>query len=339
MKKILWLILSVIVVLAVFAFVWFVWPGPQIANAMSTLSEIKNQAAVAGPQGPKGDTGPAMDPADPAFKAVVDKAVANQIAQAQSAVQPVPATAGTSVSVVAATCILDSFPENARFGVQLTVKQLTGTDWEFDPSHASRVAGDVTHPELKADVDLSGCPVLVEGRKILNQEHHIWILIPGDKLYLDADGVFRAKEFSAWAYPSNWNMEDFSTAKAPIAGEFVDAKVNNMKANGYSWPIFVHKSDGTTFQFKAGDKVGAILPNNCNFAAPSHLNVTGVYNMSNKTFDASIGGEGCWVAAEVDGKWQYWQGAKDNIVFTTIDAWLMPSTFTEQNVIDWIAKQ
>ena len=169
MKKILWLILSVIVVLAVFAFVWFVWPGPQIANAMSTLSEIKNQAAVAGPQGPKGDTGPAMDPADPAFKAVVDKAVANQIAQAQSAVQPVPATAGTSVSVVAATCILDSFPENARFGVQLTVKQLTGTDWEFDPSHASRVAGDVTHPELKADVDLSGCPVLVEGRKILNQ--------------------------------------------------------------------------------------------------------------------------------------------------------------------------
>ena len=35
MKKILWLILSVIVVLAVFAFVWFVWPGPWVRATLA----------------------------------------------------------------------------------------------------------------------------------------------------------------------------------------------------------------------------------------------------------------------------------------------------------------
>ena len=315
-KRVLSIVLVIVVViLAVILCSGSVYAWPQIRSSLVVVGP----AGPAGPQGPAGPAGQNSGSAD--------------LLQNPEPASPAP------VTPLVATCILDSFPEEARFGVQLEVNKLTNADWEFNPQTAKRVSGDSTHPELKADADLSGCPVLVEGRKVLNEEHHIWILMFGDKQYLDADGIFYAKEFSAWAYPSNWNMEDFSTAKAPIAGEFVDAKVNNMKANGYSWPIFVHKSDGTTFQFKAGDKVGAILPNNCNFAAPSHLNVTGVYNMSNKTFDASIGGEGCWVAAEVDGKWQYWQGAKDNIVFTTIDAWLMPSTFTEQNVIDWIAKQ
>ena len=252
----------------------------------------------------------------------------------------VPEVKGEVPAATAVTeCVLDSYPESSRFGVQLSVLKMSGQEWEFDPNNANRVVGDTTHPELTAGADLSGCPVLIEGRKTLNKEHHIWILNPNDGQYLDNDGVFRAKEFSAWAYPSNWNVEDFSTTKAPIAAEFVDAKVNNQKANDYSWPIFVHKSDGTVLQFKAGDKTGAVLPNNCNFTEPSHLNVTGVYNSSNKTFDASIGGEGCWTAAKIDGSWTSWVNAKDNVVFTSIEAWLMPSNFTEQNTLDWIAKQ
>lgn len=336
-------LLAVLMILLIATMVVFVNAWPQIRSSLvgptgpqgpQGQEGVEGPAGPQGPQGPagesitgpKGDTGPAMDPAtllaDPTFKTVVDQALAS-----------------APVSVPVAACVLDSFPESARFGVQLEVKKLINTDWEFDPSHASRVAGDITHPELKADADLSGCPILIEGRKILNQEHHIWILIPGDKLYLDADGVFRAKEFSAWAYPSNWNMEDFSTAKAPIAGEFVDAKVNNMKANDYSWPIFVHLSDGTTLQFKPGDKVGAVLPNNCNFAEPSHLNVTGVYDSSNKTFDASIGAEACITAAKINGSWFSWHDAKDNVQFSTIEAWLMPSTWDQTQIDAWIAKQ
>lgn len=222
--------------------------------------------------------------------------------------------------------------------MQLAVKKLTNTDWEFNPATARRVNGDSTHPELSATADLSGCLMIVEGRKVLIKEHHIWILIPGSKRYLDADGIFRAREFSVYAYPSDWNMEDFSAAKAPIAAEFVDAKRNNMKQNGYDWPIYVHESSGNTLEFDPGSKFGAVLPNNCDFSQPSHLNVTGIYNTSTKTFDASIGGEGCWTAAKIDGSWQHWQNAKDNVVFATIEAWLMPSTFSEKDVMDWIAQ-
>jgi len=253
--------------------------------------------------------------------------MATQAAKATPTVQP-PTTTATS-------CILDSFG-TAAFGVQLAVDKKPSSDWEFDPTKASRVSGDTTHQELKSDADLAGCPVIIEGRKTLVEEHHIWILEPGSSLYLDPDGIFRAREFSAWAYPSNWNLEDFSTSKAPIAGEFVDAKVNNMLANGYSWPIFVHLSDGTTLQFKPGDKVGAVLPNNCDINVPSKINVTGVFNPVDKTFVASIGAEGCTTAAKIDGKWTTWRNAKDNVVFTTIEAWLMPGTWSQDQVDAWI---
>jgi hypothetical protein len=230
--------------------------------------------------------------------------------------------------------------------VQLTVDQKPDINWEFNPASAARVAGDTTHPELAADADLAGCPVIVEGRKdVSKHEHHIWILVPGDKQYLDSDGIFRAREFSAWAYPTNWNLDDFSTTKPPVAAEFIDGKRNNQQTNGYDWPIFVHQSTGNTLEFKPGTKIGAPLPNNCDFAEPSHLNVTGVYDSSAKTFDASIGAEGCWTAAydgnANGGVWTDWQGAKDNYIIhypTKFEAWLFPSTYTEMDVTAWEIK-
>ena len=237
-------------------------------------------------------------------------------------------------------CVLDSFPKEQRFGVQLTVDKKSDTNWEFNPQVAKRVSGDSAHPELRADADLAGCPVIIEGRKTLVKEHHIWVLLPGAKLYLDPDGIFRAKEFSAWAYPSDWNLDDFSTTKPPIAAEFVNAKTKNMKANNYSWPIFVHLANGNTLQFEAGQLVNNVtLPNNCNFTQPSKLNVTGVYDPGKNSFDASIGADGCWTVAKIDGFWTKWQGAKDNIVFRTVEAWLMPSTWNETNIDAWIAQQ
>ncbi|BCX14320.1 MAG: hypothetical protein KatS3mg088_003 [Patescibacteria group bacterium] len=241
----------------------------------------------------------------------------------------VPTPAPRTTPVATAPCIL------VQSGVQLKVDQKTDSGWwEFDPAKAVRV-GDRAHP----DASLAGCPVIIEGRKDLAEEHHIWILMPGNNRYLDSDGVFRARELSAWAYPSSWNLDDFSAAKPPIVAEFVDAKVNNMKANGYSWPIFVHLSDGTTLQFKPGDKVGAVLPSNCDFAEPSRINVTGVYDTSTKTFKASIGAEGCWTAARIDGDWVSWQNARDNVQFSSIEAWLMPLTWDKTQIDEWISQQ
>jgi hypothetical protein len=224
-------------------------------------------------------------------------------ATAVPAATATPAPAATATTAPAApadstSCVLDTFAPDKQFGVQLTVNKKPDTLWEFDPKTASRVAGDSTHPELVKDASLAGCPVVIEGRKTLVQEHHIWILEPGSTMYLDPDGIFRAKEFSAWAYPSNWNLGDFSTQKPPIAAEFVDAKRNNMQANNYDWPIFVHLSNGNTMEFKPGQKTGAVLPNNCNITDPSRINVTGVYDPGNKSFDASIGAEGCTTAAK-----------------------------------------
>lgn len=252
--------------------------------------------------------------------------------------QPTDTTTAITQSTVkdSKSCVLDTFNEKARFGVQLAVNKLTVDKWEFDPATAKRVPGDTAHPELAATADLSGCPVVIEGRKSLTKEHHIWVLSPGYKMYLDPDGVFRGREFSAWAYPTNWNLGDFSSEKAPIAAEFVDAKRNNMKANNYDWTIFVHLEDGSVVQFKAGDKVGAILPNNCAFESPQRLNVTGIYNPSAKTFVASIGGESCKTLAWVDGGGPVvWLGAKDNVTFKKIVAYLMPKAWTDERIEQW----
>ncbi|OGM82190.1 hypothetical protein A2394_02445 [Candidatus Woesebacteria bacterium RIFOXYB1_FULL_42_36] len=103
MRKILWLILIVIVFLAVLAFLWFVWPGPQIANTVNMLSEIKNQAAVAGPQGPAGPAGPQgpAGPAGPQGPAGQNQvsAVTVPAATAEPAVQPAVQPAGAQVIV------------------------------------------------------------------------------------------------------------------------------------------------------------------------------------------------------------------------------------------------
>lgn len=268
------------------------------------------------------------------------------VTETPEAVTPEPTE---TVVLASGACALDLFPKAQRFGVQLEVKKnlfdkakdLIGisNDWEFGPAGAKRVEGDSTHPELNADADLSGCTFVIEGRKDLIEEHHIWILVPGDIKYLDPDKMFRAKEFSAYAYPNDWNVEDFSAAKPPIAAEFVDAKRINMQQNGYDWPIFVHLSSGNVLEFEKGDKVGAKLPNHCDFAEPARLNVAGVYDSVSKDFNASIGADGCWTAAKVDGQWRHWRNALDNVQFSLIEAWLMPSSWTVDLVEAWIAKQ
>ncbi len=252
----------------------------------------------------------------------------------------IKASSSTTLRVsaaVATKCALDSFSENARFGVQVQVAVHNGVDWEFNPSKAKRLIGDTAHPELAASTDLSGCPVVIEGRKVLIAEHDIWILIPGDGRYLDQDGIFRAKEFSAWAYPTNWNLDDWTTTKPSISAEFVTAKRHNQKQNGYDWLIVLNTSTGSQLKFPSGsDTPSVTLPNNCKFESPQLLNVTGVYVAGSNSFNASIGAEGCWTVATIDGQVSRWMNARDNVVYKSVKAYLLPSSWSQSQIDAWL---
>jgi hypothetical protein len=183
--------------------------------------------------------------------------------------------------------------------------------------------------------NVSGCNMIFEGRLDQSQEHHIYVLrsSAGKGPYFDSDGNFIFLEGSVWIYPTGWNMDDFGAEKPPIAAEFVNAKRDNMRANGYDWPIIVHKTDGSTVEFPAGTKVmGVTLPNNCDFSEPQAITVSGVYDPQTGQFVASIGAAGCTTVALLDSKVFQWEGAKDGVTYKQVEAWLMPANYSQQQI-------
>ncbi len=182
--------------------------------------------------------------------------------------------------------------------------------------------------------NVSACNMIFEGRLDQSQNHHILVLRAPEGVNhqaFDADGNFIFSEGSLWAYPSHWNMQDFSTAKPPIAAEFVSAKRLNMQANGYDWPIIVHQTDGNTLVFPPGVKVeGVTLPNNCDFSGPQLIQVAGVYDPQKDYFVASIGAQGCTTVALLDNQVVQWEGARDGVTYRKVKAWLMPADYSQQ---------
>lgn len=264
-----------------------------------------------------------------------------------------PAPTGTAIpqpiaqnpAPVNKPCVLDKYSENARFGVQVKVVKSVNGKWEFDPATAGRVPGDTAHPELASDADLSGCPTVAEVDESATKQHFIYVLLPGDTRYLESDKVFRtARGMTVWAYPSNWNIEGFDpSVKASIVAELVTAKRRNQKENGYDWKIVAYLSNGSTAMFEAGQttpKVDlAVHQSNCKAEAPQKINVAGTFTGGSPPFNASVGAEGCWTVARVDGQVLRWKNAKDNVKYTAISAWLMPSVWTDSQVQAWTPTQ
>ncbi len=174
-----------------------------------------------------------------------------------------------------------------------------------------------------------GCNALIEGRQVLAEEHHIWVF---EGL---AEWELPVREGSLWVYPIGWNMSDFSAAKPPIASEFVTAKRHNQLANDYDWVIYVH--DGkNTFVFPAGqDTPSVFLPDNAAFSQPQPISVHGIWDGS--SFNASIGAEKATTVALLDGELFSWVNARDNIHFSSIQAWTMPSSWSAAQVKAWAA--
>ncbi len=175
-----------------------------------------------------------------------------------------------------------------------------------------------------------GCNFLFEGRQFLTEEHHIWV-------FESPDWQLKVREGSLWVYPRNWNMADFSTAKPPIAAEFVTAKRQNQLVNGYDWVIFVHAGENV-FEFPAGqDTPLVVLPDNAEFSEPEPLTVQGVWD--GEMFNASIGAENTITIALLDGQLFYWAEARDNIVYKSVEAWIMPSGWSIEQIESWAGEK
>ncbi len=246
-----------------------------------------------------------------------------------------------SISLVASSCILDSFPANERFTVPVKVDKLVNQKWEFDPRTALRVPGDVTHPELPIDASLVGCDFIADGRLSgIGEFSEVYAIGADSTRYLDADGILRGYEFSVEAIPLSWNLDILEDKIHPamVLYRARDKRVNQ-RQNGYDWDIFVYTLKGNTWTYPKGTTIDLGKLNFCDFAEPRKINVAGLNIDPAGAFNASIGAEGCYTAAKLNGKWEVWQKAKDNIVYATVEAWLMPSTWTVDQVNTWVSQQ
>lgn len=168
-----------------------------------------------------------------------------------------------------------------------------------------------------------GCNFLVEGRvDTSKEEHHIWVF--------DGRWSLKVCEGSLWVYPKDWNMADFSTEKPPIMAEFVTAKRRNQHDNAYDWVIVGH--DGNKkYEFPAGQATPKVnLPDNGNFSTPRLISVHGIWG--DGSFSASIGAEDTYTVAKIDGDVVYWYNAKDNVEYSSIEAYTMPSSYDLDDV-------
>jgi len=184
---------------------------------------------------------------------------------------------------------------------------------------------------LSSDNYNKECSFLIEGRSSLIEEHHIWI-------FSSQDWELKIREGSVWVYPAEWNMDDFSSEKPPIAAEFVAAKRENQIANAYDWDIFVHTINGDVIKFPAGvsvpDVVDVVLENG-NISIPRRIEVNGIWNGNN--FVASVGAANTITVAEIDNEIYFWVSAKDNIEYLSLEAYTMPKDWNEEEIIEWIS--
>jgi hypothetical protein len=266
---------------------------------------------------------------------------------------PVPrATEGPGVLVTGEAPMADLPCSLDDWGIQLLVDKADDSLWVFDPENMTVIMPDGEAkpiPEYTA-----GCNILVEGRKVLTEEHHIWILRANgdpDIAYLETSGQNKDKfvcaECSVWIYPTGWNMQTRNTGKPSIAEEFVDAKRLNMQENAttpYDWPIFVHTSDGSVWEFGSGEFAssngGKDVYLSCSeIEAPERLEVTGLIGDNGRI--ASIGATGCTTLAWVNqsAKPFQWQGAADNFPFQVVEAWMMPTNWDQAKIDSWVASR
>lgn len=228
--------------------------------------------------------------------------------------------------------------------VQITQSQ-DGTEWLVNPKALKVVAGYASQNQPGHDASkLGGCDMWAEYESPDSKEHVIVVLRddPTKGLsHLGADGLFHIptpKGGSFWVGPALWNTADLSTEKPSLALEMAAEKRVNQLRNGYNWPIVLHLPDSKIVTYGTEHKFGQFYSGCTDLKQPEAVNVAGTI-LGTDQYYASIGIEGCMVAVKIDGTWQYWENAKDNVLYSTAEAWLFPKSYTPEQVQAWIENQ
>lgn len=191
--------------------------------------------------------------------------------------------------------------------------------------------------------EASGCNLVFEGRIVPGEELHRVIVLrssKGENPEYVKDGKFLYAEGSIWELARNMNVEDVNSAD-PVAMKLVNDKRAVMDANNYDWPIVVSLTDGSEMTFGPGTTWdGLTEENHCDFSDPVKINVHGEY-LSDNQFAAAVGATNCVTVAWINGadkpiEWMGQRDAADKVVYKTIDAWLMPSSWEKSQIDSWV---
>lgn len=217
-----------------------------------------------------------------------------------------------------------------------------------DPAKVGHVSWLVFHEGDLWEIDLrkaSGCNLVFEGRIVPGEKLHRVIVLRsqnGENSQYVKDGKFVYAEGSIWELPLAENVEDLANQADPADSmKLVNDKRKVMDAAGYDWPIVVSFTDGSEMTFGPGEKwSGLTEQNHCAFLAPVKINVHGEKLSGSNQFAAAIGATGCTTVAWIDGagtpiQWIGQRDAAEKVVFTTIDAWLMPSAWSRTQIDSW----
>ena len=156
------------------------------------------------------------------------------------------------------------------------------------------------------------------------------------------DGKFTYSEGSFWAYDRGWNMGDFLTPKPPIAAELLQWKVKVMERENSLLPINVYSYDGQVMEFPAGEIwEGTPENDNCAYTEPMYIPVHGQKLEGVNDFSAAIGAIGCQTVAWIDGAsvpevWERQRDGARKVHYTTIEVWMMPSQWDNNQIQAWI---
>lgn len=280
-------------------------------------------------------------------------AIRNRIAEST------PATAAPAVeepaaieALVATPAIIDdptpAVVDSACSLTDGTVElQLTkvGNEWIADPANLKPVAGyNDTRPGYDAS-QLAGCDLWWQYEHPTEKRH---VLVVGRDdpakgiAYLGSDGkihIPQPKGGTLRAGPSEWNTADLSTEKPSIALEELAERRVNQKRNGYNWPMDLYLPNETAPRIYDENHVFGQFYSGCtDLKEPAPVNVAGT--IVGDEFYASIGMEGCVTAAKINGAWQVWEHAKDNILYKgEIVAILFPKGTTLEQATAWTTTQ
>jgi|GEM_PF-3639942 len=223
----------------------------------------------------------------------------------------------------------------------------SGATPENDPSSKPgyniwffQVSGDLWRYKVKG----SGCNLVFEGRVIAGERIHRVIVLrsqQGENTQFIKDGVFEYSEGSIWALSRAANIDDLNGFE-PAAMKLVNDKRAVQEAAGYDWPIVASLVDGSDITFAPGEKwEGLEESNHCDFSVPQKIAIHGEKIAGNR-FSAAIGATGCKTVAWIDGAKipEIWTGQFDagqKVQYTKIEAWLMPSSWADAQIQDWIS--